>query len=305
MDDAGGAGTVPVGRRPVGGGGRRRGRVCAPGTLGTLRLVHDDAHRSTSGDEDEEGHETLGAAARLAGELADEAVVVAEDLAGHIVEPVAEWRWTRGDSGRIGVAALTVVIGGLAASRGVPSWERAAFLKLNQLPDWLYPVLWLPMQVGNVWVGTAVAAVAAGLLVRSRRSALVLILVPLVAWFVAKGVKAMVGRGRPADMGLAVHQRGEAETGLGYLSGHATVAFALAGALAAHLRRPWPAIVLGVAGAVGLARVYVGVHLPLDVIGGAACGLLIGEGARVIELRARRSRRQLTAQSAAAGPAGD
>jgi membrane-associated phospholipid phosphatase len=47
-----------------------------------------------------------------------------------------------------------------------------------------------------------------------------------------------------------------------------------------------------VAGAVGVARVYVGVHLPLDVIGGAALGLLIGEGARVIELRARRRRPQ-------------
>jgi membrane-associated phospholipid phosphatase len=269
--------------------------------------VHDDAHRETSGDEGrEDGPDgEKGTAARLAGELADEAAVVAEDVAGHVVEPVAEWRWTRGDSSRIGVAALTVVIGGLAASRGVPSWERAAFLKLNQLPDWLYPLLWLPMQIGNVWVGTVVAVVAAGILVRSRRSALVLVLVPVVAWIAAKGVKSLVGRGRPADMGLAVQQRGAAETGLGYLSGHATVAFALAGAVAAHLRRPWPAIVLGVAGAVGVARVYVGVHLPLDVIGGAALGLLIGEGARVIELRARRRRPRTDHPVSAAVPAPD
>jgi glycosyltransferase 2 family protein len=110
----------------------------------------------------------------------------------------------------------------------------------------------------------------------------------VVAWLAAKSVKALVGRGRPSAVGIDVIQRGEPETGLGYLSGHATVAFALAGAVAAHLRRPWPAIVLAIATLVGLARVYVGVHLPLDVIGGAACGLLIGEAARVIELRARR-----------------
>jgi glycosyltransferase 2 family protein len=224
---------------------------------------------------------------RLPAAIADDASIVVEEVAGHVVDPAAEWRWTRGDTGRVVVAGLTVVMGALAASRGVPSWERAAFTNLNRLPDFLYPALWLPMQLGNVWVGTAVAA-AAALLIRSRRAAVVLLLAPVAAWFAAKGVKTLVGRGRPAAVGLEVHQRGEIETGLGYLSGHATVAFALAGALAAHLRRPWPAVVMIVATFVGLARVYVGVHLPLDVIGGAAFGLLIGEGARVIELRGRR-----------------
>jgi undecaprenyl-diphosphatase len=229
-------------------------------------------------------------------EIAAEADVVADELAAHLVDPVAEWRWTRGDTGRAVVAGLTVVIGGIAASRGVPEWERATFLKLNGLPDALYPLLWAPMQLGNVWVGTAAAA-AGGLLVRRWRAGAVLLATPVSAWMAAKAVKAVVDRGRPAAVGLAVHQRGEIETGLGYLSGHATVAFALAGALAAHLRRPWREAVLVLAAVVGAARVYVGVHLPLDVVGGAACGLLIGEAARVLELRAQRRAARATSPS--------
>jgi membrane-associated phospholipid phosphatase len=246
--------------------------------------VHDDGHRS------------------LPADLADDAGIVAEEVAGHVVDPVAEWRWTRGDTGRVVVAGTVVIMGAIAASQGVPSWERAVFAFLNGLPASLYPALWAPMQLGNVWVGTAVAGTAAAV-VRSRRSTWVLVLTPVVAWFAAKAVKALVGRGRPAAVGLPVVQRGEIETGLGYLSGHATVAFALAGALAAHLRRPWSAIVLVIAGLVGLARIHVGVHLPLDVVGGAACGLLIGEAARVIELRGRRGPRAAGAVSAA-WPAG-
>ena len=35
------------------------------------------------------------------------------------------------------------------------------FHAVNGLPDWLYPVLWLPMQLGNLVVGTVVGLVVA------------------------------------------------------------------------------------------------------------------------------------------------
>ena len=101
-------------------------------------------------------------------------------------------------------------------------------------------------------------------------------------------VKELVARGRPDALGLAPHLPVAAELGHGYVSGHAAVAFALAGAISAHLRRPWSGLLFALASTVALARVYVGVHLPLDVVGGAACGLLIGELARVVEIHRRR-----------------
>lgn len=55
-------------------------------------------------------------------------------------------------------------------------------------------------------------------------------------------------------------------------SGHATFLFAVAGA-AFIARRRWGAWLGVLAAVVAVARVFVGVHFPLDVVGGAVLGL--------------------------------
>ncbi|MGH2774885.1 MAG: phosphatase PAP2 family protein, partial [Actinomycetota bacterium] len=64
--------------------------------------------------------------------------------------------------------------------------------------------------------------------------------------------------------------------GAGYVSGHATIAFALATVLHPYLPRGWRVVAWSLAGVVGFARVYVGAHLPLDIVGGAALGCAVG-----------------------------
>ena len=129
---------------------------------------------------------------------------------------------------------------------------------------------------------------------------------PTIAWIGAKVIKNLVDRGRPAGEGLDVLQRGAPEDGLGYISGHAAVTFALAAAVGAHLRGRLALIPLVAAALVGLARIYVGVHLPLDVVGGAAAGVLIGEAARLVEMvHTRRSAAEAAAAEAAAVAAQD
>ena len=68
----------------------------------------------------------------------------------------------------------------------------------------------------------------------------------------------------------------ENASGVGYVSGHTAVAFALAAVLAPSLPRGWRPVVFAVASVVAFARVYSGAHLPLDVVGGAGLGLLCG-----------------------------
>lgn len=62
----------------------------------------------------------------------------------------------------------------------------------------------------------------------------------------------------------------------GFVSGHSAVAAALATAAAPYLSRRLRRVAWALALTVGLARVYVGAHLPLDVVGGLLVGWVTG-----------------------------
>ncbi len=92
-------------------------------------------------------------------------------------------------------------------------------------------------------------------------------------------MKHLVARERPRQL-LPVVEVRERATGLGYVSGHSAVAFALATVLASDLPGAWRIVPFAIATGVGFGRVYAGVHLPLDVVGGIGLGLLAGTAAR-------------------------
>jgi undecaprenyl-diphosphatase len=74
-------------------------------------------------------------------------------------------------------------------------------------------------------------------------------------------------------------------------SGHASAAFACATVLAwASPRLRVPAFVL--AAAIAWSRVYVGVHWPLDVLGGAVLGVLVATALLTLAANPPRSRRE-------------
>ena len=124
------------------------------------------------------------------------------------------------------------------------------------------------MQAGNVLaVGVAALVVAA-----TRRFWLAanLAITGIGVWMAARWIKDQVGQGRPADLLPDVHLRGHHDSGLGFVSGHAAVAVAIATMIAPYLGRRARWVAVAVAMGVYQSRMYVGAHLPLDVVGGAA-----------------------------------
>ena len=91
-------------------------------------------------------------------------------------------------------------------------------------------------------------------------------------------------RGRPSALLTHVTVRGGLVTGNGYPSGHTAVAFALATVVALWFgaRSRCARLALAAAAVVGFARLYVGAHFPLDVVGGAALGTICGAIAALV-----------------------
>ena len=163
---------------------------------------------------------------------------------------------------------------------GLLPGERAVFRSVNDLPDVLLTVLWPMMQAG-AFAAVPVAAGAAAVARRWRLSAHLLV-AGLAAYEAALAVKILVGRDRPAAFVTDLVVRGAPATGLGYPSGHATVAAALAGAAGPFLSRWSRRAAWVVAGAVSFARVYVGAHFPADVVGGLLLGWTVASAVRVV-----------------------
>jgi undecaprenyl-diphosphatase len=173
------------------------------------------------------------------------------------------------------VVSLAVFAGcaAVAADGRVGPIERAAFHAVNGLPDGLYGPM-LAFQYLGVLAMPLVVAIGA-LAVRRWRLAAALVLVVPFKLALERVVKLLVARERPGTtVGDAV-LRGVHPAGLSFVSGHAIITFAIAGLLALVLPRRWAVVAFVLASLNAVARVYLGAHNPLDVVGGAAVGLAI------------------------------
>jgi undecaprenyl-diphosphatase len=180
-----------------------------------------------------------------------------------------------GDAVRLVVALLLLGLTAIPVDRSdVPILEEDAFWLLNDLPAALFPVIWLPMQAGSV--GAVGLFTGLALLARRRLLAVELAVAGTLAWGLAKLVKLFFERPRPGVLFPEATLHGDVVTGLGYLSGHAAIAATLATVAGPWLPRRLRRAAWALALLVGASRIYVGAHLPLDVLGGYALGWAIG-----------------------------
>jgi membrane-associated phospholipid phosphatase len=165
--------------------------------------------------------------------------------------------------------ALYAALHAIVAGADPWGWELDLVEAATRLPG---PVGWPLRAVMNTATRPYLPAFAAVAYLLQRRWAAPIAVV--VAGYIATDatgtLKDWASRERPDGVRLRDHVGG-----FGFPSGHTTCAFAVAAVVATQLPPRWRPLAYGLAAAAGIARMHVGVHHPLDVVGGALWGTVV------------------------------
>ena len=175
---------------------------------------------------------------------------------------------------RFGLGSV-LFLGSFIEARGgrLPAYEERIFRGVNGASDRLRVPVRAVMQAGTFATVPAVSVVA--FLAGRRRLAVSLLASGTAAWLGAKAAKPLAGRARPEGALGDVHVREGITGDLGWVSGHMAVATTLAYVGSEAVPRWARPVLLAVAAITGSGRMYVGAHLPHDVVGGAGLGMMI------------------------------
>lgn len=180
-------------------------------------------------------------------------------------------------------AGAVFLLASIAAARGptIPAWERRVFQAVNGWPDRLYLVLWLPMQLGNLVVGTVVG-VAIALRYGDGTVAICVVAAAVLKLVTERGIRHEMSRyltvrQRPGTSMPGAIVRGDVPaTGPSFPSGHVLLVAAGSCVVSTVLPPAFVAVAFSMIACVLVGRVYVAAHNPLDVTAGLGAGLLVG-----------------------------
>ncbi len=175
---------------------------------------------------------------------------------------------------RQALLALGLFIVSVYASRGqdIADWEVSVFNAIYNLPDFLQPVFFVVTQAGSIHM---LGLLLLFFLIKQHYRKLTrLLLTGTLAYQLSGFAKDIWGRDRPNDLFLEVVNRDYIVRGPGFPSGHMALAVAMAFTIGHYLPKKYHWIITVWVVGVGLSRIYLGIHAPLDIVGGFAIGWL-------------------------------
>jgi membrane-associated phospholipid phosphatase len=183
----------------------------------------------------------------------------------------------------VAATGLIVLSASVALARRptISATETRVFRAVNGLPDWLYKPLWLPMQLGNLVVGT-VAGLLVAIVDRDLAVGIGVVLAAALKLVTERIVRhemadALAVRQRPGTSQPGAILRGDVPAaGPSFPSGHVILVAAIGTVIAPNVRAVWWWLPVLLILLVMIGRVYVGAHNPLDVTAGFGAGLLLG-----------------------------
>ena len=182
-------------------------------------------------------------------------------------------------------AWIGLIIVGVSAAHArkptIGAAESRVFHTVNGLPGGLYPLLWLPMQFGNLLVGT-VAGLGVAVVDRDVTAAVGVTLAAALKLLAERVIRRqmvdyLAVRQRPGVSQIGAILRGGdvPVSGPSFPSGHVILAAGV-GTTVAPILGPWWWVPVVLTLLVMIGRVYVGAHNPLDVTAGLGAGLMLG-----------------------------
>lgn len=170
------------------------------------------------------------------------------------------------------IVAVVLFIVAVFASRGADMhpWEISLFNSVYNKPEFFRPFVFIFTQAGSIHMLGLLLLIS--LIIKNYTLLTRLLLTSTLAFLISGFSKDIWGRLRPNEIIEGVSNLDYVVRGPGFPSGHVALATAMALVVGSYLPRKYKIIVpiwiIGVA----LSRVYLGVHAPLDIVGGFAIG---------------------------------
>lgn len=178
---------------------------------------------------------------------------------------------------------IFALVASIASKKVLISSEVTVLDAINGWPDNLRPFFLAVTQIGNAWILFIVPFIA--YVNKQRVLARHLVINGVSAFLLVEITKVLVDRPRPIYLHSGIHERELFVTGSGFPSGHTAMTTALALTLLPYLpRKYWWLLAVWIL-AVAVSRIYLGVHAPLDIIGGFTLGAAVVAASHLWDLR--------------------